>query len=109
MGYVIALQFINDNSFPSFYADVLRRSRQHILVTRDVHSSYTTSSIVPNETAESLRNGLVINTCNIRASSSAVYVDTAPGFKSLKDDALLKKYMEYPLSLVVSKTKMLLP
>ena len=75
-----------------FYADVLRRSRQHILVTRDVHSSYTTSSIVPDETAESLRNGLVINTCNIRASSSAVYVDTAPGFQSLKDDALLKRY-----------------
>ena len=75
-----------------FYADVLRRSRQHILVTRDVHSSYTTSSIIPDETSESLRNGLVINTCNIRASSSAVYVDTAPGFRSLKDDALLKKY-----------------
>ena len=75
-----------------FYADVLRRSRQHILVTRDTHSSYTVASIIPNESAESLRNGLIISTCNIRANSSSVHVDNAPGFLPLKDDALLKKY-----------------
>ena len=75
-----------------FYADVMRRSRQHILVTRDVHSSYSTACFVPDETTGSLRNGLVVNTCNIRASSSVIYVDTAPGFRSLKDDPVLAKH-----------------
>ena len=95
----IPRELLDQSSSPSaskpgevFYADILKRTRQRILVTRDVHSSFTVASIVPDETAESLRNGLIIGTCNIRASSSAIYVDSAPGFKTLKDDTLLKKH-----------------
>ena len=75
-----------------FYADVLRRTCQYILVTRYVHSSYSIATIVPNETSDSLRNGLLISTCNIRATSSTVHVDNAPGFTPLKDDPTLKKH-----------------
>ena len=75
-----------------FYADVLRRTRQHILVTRDVHSSFSIATIVQGETSSSLRNGLLISTCNIRTAYSTVRVDNAPGFLHLKEDPTLKKH-----------------
>ena len=68
------------------------RYRQKILVTRDVHSSFTSASIIPNETANSLRNGLLLNICNIRSPDCCIRVDNSQGFVSLKDDATLRKH-----------------
>ena len=45
-----------------------------------------------DETSSSLRNGLLISTCNIRTASSTVRVDNAPGYLHLKEDPTLKKH-----------------
>ena len=73
-----------------FAADVIQRKKQHILVVRDILSSYTTSSIIPEETGGTLRTGLLINTASIRMPSCTIRVDNAPGLVTLKDDHLLK-------------------
>ena len=57
-------------------------------VVRDVHSSYT--SFIPDETANTLRSALLINTSLLRNAYSMVHVDSAPGFIALKDDQTLK-------------------
>lgn len=72
-----------------FAADVIRRTKQHILVVRETLSSYTSTSIIPDETGDSLRTGLLINTTPIRLPSCTVRVDGASGFLTLKDDHLL--------------------
>ena len=74
-----------------FYADVMRRARQHILVCRDVHSSFTIATALPDETADSLRSGLLLTSCNIRSSTCTIHVDNAPGFQPLQNDATLQK------------------
>ncbi len=73
-----------------FFADVLVRNKQHILVTRDVLSSYTTALIVDDEKADALRSGLIISTSLLRINPCSVRVDTSPGFQALRDDELLK-------------------
>ena len=47
------------------------------------------ASIVPNETAASLRSALLFHTSLLRTASSMVHVDNAPGFLALKNDAIL--------------------
>ena len=63
-----------------FAADVIQRKKQLILVIRDVLSSYTTSSIISDETGDTLRTGLLMNTTSIRLPSCTIHVDNAPGF-----------------------------
>ena len=71
-----------------FAADVIRRSKQAIFALRDIHSAYTTATIIPDEKAPSLRAALL--KCSfLRAPSCTVRVDSAPAFKSLKEDAML--------------------
>ena len=80
------------NSAPGhvFFADVLRCCRQKICVVRDVHSSFTTASIIPDVTAPSLRNALLVNTCVLRSPQCQVRIDTASGFQSLRHDSSLQ-------------------
>ena len=73
-----------------FAADVIQRKKQHILVVCDILSSYTTPSIITEETGDTLRTGLLINTASIRMPSCTILVDNAPGLVTLKDDHLLK-------------------
>ena len=75
-----------------FFADILRRSCQKICVVRDVHTSYTTASIVPDEKGETLRTALLLNTNFIRAPNCTIHIDQATGFLSLRDDALLSDH-----------------
>ena len=70
----------------------MRRNRQKIIVTRDVHSSFTGASILTDETGNSLRNGHLITLSNIRAPTCSTQVDNAPGFTSLLDDPILTKH-----------------
>ena len=79
-----------DNPGRAFCADVIQRSRQKILIVRDVHSSYTTASFIPDETANTLHSALLINTSLLRNAYSMVHVDSAPGFIALKDDHTFK-------------------
>ena len=85
-----------------FYADVMKRSKQAILVARDVHSAFTTASIIPSEKADSLRNGLLLTTSNVRCTLSRIHVDNAPGFLPLENDPLLR---QHGISLDYSRVK----
>ena len=71
-----------------FAADVIKRNTQAIFALRDIHSAFTTASVIPDETASSLRSALLL--CSfLRAPTCTIRVDNAPGFKSLKNDAVL--------------------
>ena len=72
-----------------FYA-VIRRAKQKILVVRDVHSSFTTASIIPDEGHSTLRAGILNDTSLFRLNPSIFKVDNAPGFTALKDDQQLQ-------------------
>ena len=72
-----------------FACDVICRSLQKICVVRDVHSSFTSATIIPDETAVSLRSALLTNTSLLRTPSSIIRVDNAPGFQNLKSDQIL--------------------
>ena len=72
-----------------FASDVIRRHSQRIFATRDIHTSYTTASIIKDETADSLRDALLDGTSLLRMPSCTVRVDNAPGFKPLQNDSIL--------------------
>ena len=58
-------------------------------MARDVLSTYTSASLIEDETTESLRTALVINTSPLRNNPCTIRVDTAPGFQGLRNDATL--------------------
>ena len=72
-----------------FFADVIAREKQNILVTRDVLTSYTNTSLIVDETADTLRTGLVTNTSFLRKNPCIMRVDNAPGFQALHNDTTL--------------------
>lgn len=77
-----------------FAADVIKRECQCILVVREHITSYTCSSIIPNEQHQSLREGIIKSCIEMRPLDgplSLVRVDVAPGFQALQDDELLTK------------------
>ena len=93
----IPTELFQQNSTPSpdhpgglFTADVMRRAKQKILLTRDIFSSFTTGEILENESHTQLRNGLLSTSALIRGDRCSVHVDNAPGFKALQYDQQLK-------------------
>ena len=73
----------------NFAADVIKRKSQSIFVMRDIHSSFTTASIIPDEKAPSLRSALLHSSSFLRAPTCKIRVDNATGFVALKDDKVL--------------------
>lgn len=77
----------------SFSADIMRRNRQFILIARENISAYTLATLVPDERACSLRDGL-LRLCSLFGYQPGrpitVRVDAAPGFRSLVGDVFLK-------------------
>ena len=73
-----------------FSVDVVRRNKQMIVFACDILSSYTTSTFVPDEKANSLRSAILNTTGFLRKRNCIVRVDNAPGFLPLKDDYQLK-------------------
>ena len=76
----------------SFAADVLRRSRQFILVLRDTSTSFTTACIIPDEKTATLHDSLSTLFVALHSPDgppATIRVDPAPGFQALKDDATL--------------------
>ena len=76
-----------------FAADILKRERQDILVVREYVTSYTLTSILENEQASTLREGLILlcsELCPLDGPNSVIRVDPAPGFQSLENDKLLQ-------------------
>ena len=77
----------------TFAADVMKRSGQLILVTRDYFSSYTSACILSNERHDSLRSGLIQTTANLKIGGDAtVRVDCATGLQALAGDKILQSY-----------------
>ena len=72
-----------------FACDVIERNLQKIFATRDVLTSYTTASIIPNQTADTLRSAILDGTSLIRLPSCVIRLDNAPGIQALKDDIML--------------------
>ena len=72
-----------------FAADVIKRKSQAIFALQDIHSSFTTAAIIPDETGSTLRDALLTSSAFLRAPECGIRVDNAPGFVTLKDDSLL--------------------
>lgn len=83
----------------SFATDVIRRNRQFILVIRDTFSSFTNAILVPNETAPSLRQGLLRIILMLMSDNGAtVRSDNASAFQCLvKDESLVSRGIKIDL------------
>ena len=78
----------------TFSADIVRRFKQKIFVLRESFSSFTVTSLQPDEEHGTLRTALTQSISQIRPNPHCradVRVDNAPGFKALKNDAQLNK------------------
>ena len=76
----------------SFAADVLRRSKQFILVLRDTSTSFTSACIIPDEKTAILRDNLSTLFLALHSPDgppATIRVDPAPGFRALKNDPTL--------------------
>lgn len=84
-----------DSVGQSFAADVIKRSRQLILVLRETVTSYTVTLILKDERHTSLRDALIQLCIQLRpldGPPAIIRTDPAPGFKALADDKLLHQY-----------------
>ena len=80
----------------SFCSDVLERLNQRILLSKDELSHFSAAVLLEDQTAETLRQGLIQTISPyISKSGAKVRVDPAPGFHSLsqnqKDDVILQQ------------------
>ena len=76
-----------------FAADVMKRSKQLILIVRETSSSYTKACLIPDETKSSLREGMLLlclDLIPLEGPRSSIRVDPAPGFASLNTDETLQ-------------------
>ena len=77
-----------------FHADVIKRATQNILTIKDHFSSFQDAMLINSETANDLKEGLVMMTSAMRRPSEIfISVDNSPGFKTLlsNTDEDLKK------------------
>ena len=78
-----------------FSADVIRRTRQFILVLREHVTSYTAATLIQNEQHTTLRDALLTLCVTLHAVEgppASIRVDPAPGFQSLVNDTILQGY-----------------
>ena len=76
-----------------YSADVINRYNQRILLVREYVSAFTHAKIVTDETANTLRSGLIIACSEMfcrHGPETTIRVDPASAFRSLVGDAVLK-------------------
>ena len=74
----------------AFSADVIKKDCQLILICREKLSQFTISRIIPDESADSLRDSLVSTIIEfLPDSGTKVQVDCSPGFQKLATECLL--------------------
>ena len=67
-----------------FHVDVIKRANQNILTIKDHFSSFQDAMLIPSETAEDLKRGIIMLTSGIRQPNSIVISpDNSPGFQKL--------------------------
>ena len=68
----------------AFSSDILERQQQKIMLTKEDLTHYATAVLLPDQTASSLRQGLVQTIAPlINSRGGKVRVDNAPGFQSI--------------------------
>ena len=81
----------------------MRRFKQKILVVREVFSSFTLTLLLPDETGDSLKEGLINTVLPIKhISDCIVLVDEAPGFSILVKDKILN---QLGITIEIGRTK----
>ena len=78
----------------SYAADIVKRHSQKLSVVRDTFSSFTTATLIEDETSSSLKDALIPAVSMLRPSPQTnvvVRVDNAPGYKSLVGDTDLQQ------------------
>jgi hypothetical protein len=89
----------------SFAADVLKRCKQTIIVVRETTTSFTATSIIHDEKANTLCDALA-KLCSelhpLEGPPAIIRVDPAPGFVALRNDTTLKSL---GLSLGIGRVK----
>ena len=76
----------------SFAADVLKRSRQLVLVVRECVTAFTSTALIDNEQHQTLRDALIRLCIPLRpldGPMAIIRTDPASGFKALANDDLL--------------------
>ena len=76
----------------SYAADLIKRSRQFILVLRETVTSYTSSLLVEDERHQTLQDALIqlcIQRRPMDGPPAVIRTDPAPGFRALINDNLL--------------------
>ena len=79
----------------SFAADVIKRSRQLILVLRQCVTSFTPTTLLEDERHHTLRDAIIRLCIQMRpldGPPAVVRTDPAPGFKALTEDQQLKHH-----------------
>ena len=73
-----------------FAVNVLQRSSQKILVLCESVSSFTTATIITDETSSTLRENLITNIIPFKSNNlMKVSIDDAPGFIALQNNKVL--------------------
>ena len=89
----------------SFAADILKQSRQLILVLRECVTSYTSTLLVVDEKHGTLRDGLIQLCVGLRpldGPNAVIRCDPAPAFRALMNDQLL---LQYKIGLEIGRVK----
>ena len=98
-----------DSPTRSYAADVVKRHGQKLFVLTDTFSTFVTGSLIPDETASTLKNSLIAAVSIIRPNPQTnviVRTDNAPGFKSLCGDTDLKQlHMTIDFGRILNKNK----
>ena len=79
----------------SFATDIIKRSRQLVLVLRESVTSLTATTLLEDERHHTLRDALIRLCIQMRPPDgppAVIRTDPAPGFKALSDDPLLKQH-----------------
>ena len=79
----------------SFAADVIKRSRQLVLVLREYVTSFTATTLLEDERHNTLRDALIrlcVQMLSLDGPSAVIRTDPASGFKAITEDLLLKHH-----------------
>ena len=79
----------------SFAADIMKRTKQCVLVLRECVTSYTTTRLIENEQHDTIRDSLISMCIELRPLDGPLAVirtDPAPGFVALVNDPSLRHH-----------------
>ena len=92
----------NDVFGANFSADVIKKDGQLIFLCREKLSQYTFTRIIPDETADSLRDSIVASVLDLLPETGAtIQVDCAPGLQTLAAEARLDGSILKKLGIII--------